>query len=857
MTAIFAALRISRRDALRAKGRSALVMAMVGLPVLVITGLLTGFATADVTEREGMTATLGAADVSIRTSEFRGPIVQSPENLGWSFDGSSPRSREPRTAAEVTALIPGRIVPYDVGSVEVRRPERYDVVSAVELDLRDPMTRGIRDLVQGRFPASPGEVAVTSAMLGDDVRLGATISVTPQDRPVRVVGVVEHPYNGRHKEVVGLRDVLLLDKRDGHGTGWLVDTPAPVRWEDVRRLNRVGLYATSRAVLADPPQGAGFDRPYPAQALIAIAAVVVLVALETTLLAGPAFAVGLRRRRGELAMVAAQGGSAGHLRAIVLADGLVLGGMAAVLGAALGTGGALVVTPVVARWTGSLGPPEVPWLQVLGVAALGLVSALIAALIPAVQAARQNPARVLAGREDEGGTRRRAGRPVLGFLLVVTGLGLTVLGLTMPHLRALGSGSEESTIIVGGVAVVLGLVAVMPWLVQAGGRLATRLPLPLRLAVRDASRHRVRTACAAAAVMAASMGAITLGIGAESQFTAHLESYRMNAPRGTLTLSAARTGDSGWADLRAAAAKALPGVPLIPGQQVVTGDGEPVITLVVPDGCDSQCGMLVDLPIGDARLLALHQGRADPQAAAALARGKAVVFDRRLAKDGMLTVNLSGALMPKTQELRIPAVWAGAADPLLGGAVLPPQALTGAGLQLKEWRLYAAHRPADRPRLERQLSLPTGKADVQVENGPDDPPTAQFWILLGVALVLGLGGTFAATGLAAADMRRDLDTVSAVGAPPRVRRLIVAAQAGYVAGLGTSVGAVAGAVMGVAASVPLTRFAGFPDGTSALATVAVPWLFTAAIVLGLPVLAALVAGVVTRTRPGPPARRLA
>jgi len=461
---------------------------------------------------------------------------------------------------------------------------------------------------------------------------------------------------------------------------------------------------------------------------------------------------------------------------------------------------------------------------------------------------------VLAGREGEG-TPRRAGRPVLGLLLVVTGLGLTVLGLTRPRLSRLLLDGRESMIIIGGVAVVLGLVAVMPWLVQAGGRLATRLPLPLRLAVRDASRHRVRTACAAAAVMAASMGAITIGIGAESQFAERRETYRINAPRGTLMLNAPRAGERGWADLRAAAAKALPGVPLIPGQQVFTGDGEPLTTVVMPDRCDGWCGIAFDLPIGDARLLALHQGRADPQAAAALAQGKAVVFDRRVMKDGMVTIDLQGASTPKRQKLRIPAVRVTAADPLLIGAVLPPEALTRAGFALKERRLFAAHRPADRPGLERQLSLPTGKADVQVTSGPADPPTALFWILLGVGLVLGLGGTFAATGLAAADMRRDLDTVSAVGAPPRVRRLIVAAQAGYVAGLGTSVGAVAGAVMGAAASVPLTAFGDTPDGI--LAAVSVPWLFTAVIVLGLPVLAALVAGLVTRTRPGPPGRRLA
>ena len=59
MSALLAALRISRRDALRARGRSALIMLMIGLPVLVITGFLTFLETADINPREGLTAGLG------------------------------------------------------------------------------------------------------------------------------------------------------------------------------------------------------------------------------------------------------------------------------------------------------------------------------------------------------------------------------------------------------------------------------------------------------------------------------------------------------------------------------------------------------------------------------------------------------------------------------------------------------------------------------------------------------------------------------------------------------------------------------------------------------------------------------
>ena len=69
--------------------------------------------------------------------------------------------------------------------------------------------------------------------------------------------------------------------------------------------------------------------------------------LETVLLAGPAFAVGARRRRRDLALVAAAGATPAHLRRIVLADGVVLGAVAAAAGVALGVGVAAALQPLI------------------------------------------------------------------------------------------------------------------------------------------------------------------------------------------------------------------------------------------------------------------------------------------------------------------------------------------------------------------------------------------------------------------------------------------------------------------------------------------------------------------------------
>ncbi len=76
--------------------------------------------------------------------------------------------------------------------------------------------------------------------------------------------------------------------------------------------------------------------------------------------------------------------------------------VAAVLGVVLGIGIARLLEPFVqARSDLWFGPFEVPWLHLAGVAAFGLVSALLAAVVPAYLASRQDVVAVLAGRRGD------------------------------------------------------------------------------------------------------------------------------------------------------------------------------------------------------------------------------------------------------------------------------------------------------------------------------------------------------------------------------------------------------------------------------------------------------------------------
>jgi putative ABC transport system permease protein len=176
MSRFRAALRISRRDALRSKGRTALIMVMIGLPVLVITAVLTGAATSQVTPQERVDSLLGAADARIITRPYRIPVEQDyTGQSNWQRDAESrpPGSPGPPwTPAEINALLDGRLLRYQESLVEARLADGYDLADVLEVDLRDPMTSGMRRLVEGRFAAAPGEVAVSPEMADRGARIG-------------------------------------------------------------------------------------------------------------------------------------------------------------------------------------------------------------------------------------------------------------------------------------------------------------------------------------------------------------------------------------------------------------------------------------------------------------------------------------------------------------------------------------------------------------------------------------------------------------------------------------------------------------------------------------------------------------
>ncbi|MEV5827528.1 FtsX-like permease family protein [Spirillospora sp. NPDC052242] len=907
MTAFRAALRIALHDALRAKGRTALVLCMIGLPVAAVVGFGVVGKTLEWTPRESLAYEIGTADARL-TGVARGSVGQVPDDPDTTVSQGAPSAEaRPWTTAEITRRVAARYGP-DVRVLPMNLDERTRLatpagrlpVPLYELDVRDPMARGILEITDGRAPATPDEIALSPSLAGRGFELGGTVRVGTAEKPMHVVGYVRDPYTSPGEEHPGqlalaLPGAVPADPPDPAADAplrhWLIDVGGPVTWDDVTGFNRDGILVLSRDVVEHPPAlpepsglSSPFDRPE-ARTSVIVALTGAMIVLQVVLLSGPAFTVDLRRRRRLLALVAVAGGGPRHLRAVVLAGGLLLGGAGALVGLLLGiAGGALTAAVVGAASDTPPGPFGVPWTAAAATVLLGTVSGLAAAYLPARRAARMDVVAALAGRREPGRARGVRGWALAGAAFVAAGVLCCLFGAR--SLREFGAAF-------GAAGIVIGTVLAVPWLVGAVGRVAGRLPLPLRLAVRDGARNRARTAPAVAAIMAAVAGASALAIAAASDLKQGRELYVAELPRGSALIrppleeappvrldgdrtdgdpataawtDTVRRNDARAAEVRAAIEREVPGLPLL-DLPILPGDNcTPPLNPAchsVTFGTRARGGGDALRPLetvvggpAEARMLL---GRDVPEVTAALAAGKIVVFGARTApaESTTATVQVWEEGKPKPRTLRqvrgLPAVTVPVdthvqvlVPPSAADRIGVPPRVAAFGIDRAEHRMTEA----EAERVEEVLHGFDGYDGgwVYVERGFDRGDDTLLLLLAAVAAVLTLGGALIATGLSAADARPDLAVLAAVGARPRTRRLLAAGQAAYIAVLGCWLGIAAGLVPGLAAARVLTEGEPEEGGPVRGPFFDLPWTVLLLIGVAVPLLVAVVAGLCTRSR---------
>ena len=872
-------LRIARRDAARARGRSALIVAMILLPVM-------GLTAADVVMRSGQldpaeraARELGAAQA--RVTWAGGQIVQQAPDPKAGYVSSAATAD---SAASATPPLPAgyRVLSSRSAGAVVRTRAGSTYSPVTELAVGDPALRGRYRIEQGRAATAPDEVAVSRHLFSRlGVPLGGTATMGDPAVHLTLVGVIDQ-VGQRGTDQVWAPPGTPLDQslRPPVTDRYLVGS-RPVTWTDVLALNARGYLVTSRAVLLHPPPRAAvpFYRHESVRAAASAASVIIVVGivlavglalLEVILLAGAAFAVGTRRQERWLGLLSVAGGEPRHSRRVVLAGGVVLGALGSVAGVGLGlglAGGGLVV---LGRWTTTdFGHFDARPLELAGIALLGVLTGVAAAALPARAAGRLDPVAALTGRRGQTRTPRRV--PAVGVALLAVGVGLAALGSSLTLARTTsGQGVSGSAagllaglIATGAGLAQIGLIVCSPALVGLAGRWSGRFPLPLRLALRDAARHRARSAPAVAAVLTAVAGSVAITLVVAATDAKDRRAYVAPAPAGSVLVqldaygpgpagagSGAGSGTSVAAAL-AALEPVLPPFTAYPIRSLDSGNCSPscayvtVLPATTPDGAPAAALSSGTVAVGTADALPVLAGVPAAAARDVLSRGGLVSFDPSLVRNGTATIGFSDAREVAAatsrdgmlaHRIQVPAVYVKASSPAVGVVVSESLARRLPGSPaVNTVVLHPTRTPTQSQEDAANAALPG--SHVRVERGYQSRyGTGLLALVLGTT-VITLGAAGISTGLAQADARADHATLLAVGATPRVRRSLAAAQALAIAGLGSLLGLLSG-------FVPALAYVGAVQSL----TLVLPWATLAMILVGIPALACASAYLLTRSR---------
>ncbi|WP_134765781.1 FtsX-like permease family protein [Nocardioides sp. 1609] len=840
------ALRMTWRDLVTHKLRTAVVTVLVALPVAAAVVAATMAATIDYDAPNELYYLNGAAEARLEVTPYARVRVRIED--GRYTTASVPKALEQSGATrdpasvDVSGLLPTGSRVARVGSTEVLLATGGRIWADI-VDLTDPLTHGYLGLevTSGRAPTAPDEAAVSlpvadelGLLVDGHLRSGATLELADGD--VSVVGLLpvdddnetfnrlvlapSSPYLAR----ATAPDITGVD-RDVPSAQYLVDLP-DLSSQQARALHsslaEVGVSSWMRDA-ALHPHSWGLQAPTPPPvdpAAAAVGALVVGIGLtEVLVLVGAAFAVSARRQSRALGLLVSSGGTPADVRRSVLATGVWIGLAGSVLGAAAGGGilflgreplGRLVDTPIY-QYTVPIG-------SLVVVVVLGFASAVLAAAVPAWGVGRLTASQMLDGHIAAGrrAVRHRFRNPGLALLGAAV-LGLVACGFWTSRCFATGGSQSPVPVLLGALCALTalgGTVLVLPWVVTIVGRSGGGRWLPWRLAARDATRNRARTTAAVLAIGAVTTGVVITGFGLTAQASVPPPPVPSSSPAGSaeVYLSTAQAADQ----------NALRGLERT-GAEVAGADG--LVTWHVARDrerpvTDRQGGQV--LVVDDAFL---RLAGVDDAGREAFAAGEALVVNRRSTARGDTTElrigNDRSAARTEVPAhvLQLPwrpsdATWISvAAAQRLGYDVRPAQTawLTG-GIDAAE---------VERLRLH-GVEVWTEESWVQDRSGLALPLAGGALLL--IALVVGM-----IVALAAAEGRDDAATLSAIGAPGWTRRATSAAHALLVGALGTGIGAMLGTLAG-ASLLQVFDAPGTPT----------PWTALGLLILGVPLLCAAV-----------------
>jgi putative ABC transport system permease protein len=646
----------------------------------------------------------------------------------------------------------------------------------VEVRLQDPdgpLGRSLLALRSGRYPSGRGEVALTGEvadLLGAEV--GSDLALRGRDWTV--VGLVEDPEDLGHDFA-------------------LVRAPLDDRPETVAVL----VDTTDDQVRDRPDSGSGAgsfvdERGTTEKGTAALAAYVVatVVLLLVALVAAAGFVVMAQRRQRQVGLLAATGATDRHLRLVLVANGVVVGATAAVVGTAAGLVVWIAVAGVVEPAAGHrIERLDVPWWVIVAGMVLAVGTATAASWWPARAVARLPVVAALSARPP---APRPAHRSAL-LAGALVGLGIVAIWFADPNRTTETPRPAKDVAVIAGVVVItLGVLLLGPVALRAAGRAARRLPVTGRLAVRDLARFQARSGMA--------LGAISLAIGIPIAIVITSTAREASADHGNLSDRALlfRIGGAEQDMVAEASAGEVEAMASRVDELARGLDNARAVRLDMAlepgtqplPGFDVRQAVAVGIPVADDTLRDVVAYVATPELLDHLGvdRGEAEGVD-------LLTVR-SEPLRFLTEARRTDpeVVTRRARLDVLPYSSAPTTLVTPDALRRHGWEtvpvgwLVTAASPltgAD----EQHAREVAARADMTVEVRRDRSPTSLRIGAIGAGSLVALAVVAMTVGLVRSEAAADVRTLTASGATSSVRRGLTAWTAGTLALLGVGLGA--------------------------------------------------------------------
>lgn len=443
---------------------------------LLVLGLLT-VAVAAITVGLGLVVNVQGSDQGVFGTATARIDVGAPGSGGVAADLAAARARfgTVESITHAAAPVPGSITPVD-------------------LRAQDPTgaySRPTLRLASGRYPVTADEAAVTKAVATIfTLKVGSSWSIG--SRVLRVVGIVENPQD--------LQDAFGL-----LAPGAITSPSSVTLLFDAAGDRVVGFHPPAGTVRVVMTSGVDRAKQQRDQAL----AVLLLATIGLTfigLLSVAGFTVMAQRRLRSFGMIAAIGATDRQVRRVMLANGAAVGVVGAGAGVVLGLAVWFGLTPAFEQVVGHrYDALALPWWAVGAGVVLAVLTALVASWWPARTAARLPIVAALSGRPAPPHPVHRFA--LLGALLATAGFTALVLARAM----------HTALIVSGIVATSAGMLLLAPLGIKVLSTAAGRAPISVRLALRDLARYQVRSGAALAAATLAVGIAATVAITAAAQ----------------------------------------------------------------------------------------------------------------------------------------------------------------------------------------------------------------------------------------------------------------------------------------------------------------------------------------------------